>query len=70
MLDSLYKDTDADKVFVQESASVTDPQEVDRLCGEAHEAAEFLKSFVVQAALNERGNFGEYKHDSYQMFPW
>jgi hypothetical protein len=31
---------------------------VRKLLGESQEAAEFIRSFVVQAKLNERGNYG------------
>ena len=36
-----------------------DQEEIDRSIAEAYEAAEFIKTFVVQAKLNERGNFGK-----------
>jgi complex III assembly factor LYRM7 len=34
----------------------TDPQRVRALLQDGHDAAAFLRDFVVQAALNERGN--------------
>lgn len=43
---------------MQESAGVTDPTEIERLASEGYEAADFLETFVVQAKLNKRGNFG------------
>ena len=29
-----------------------------RLCAEGEEAADFIRTYVVQARLNERGNYG------------
>jgi hypothetical protein len=43
---------------LQECASVSDPTEVERLCDEAMDAAKFLREMIVQAKLNERGNYG------------
>lgn len=43
---------------MQASAAVTDPAEVDKLCAEGMDAANFLTTYVVQAELNERGNYG------------
>eukprot|EP00897_Mesotaenium_endlicherianum_P010439 jgi/Mesen1/9423/ME000618S08812 len=40
-----------------ENRHVSDPQEIQRLAGEAHEAAEFLRLNVVQAKLNSQGNY-------------
>jgi complex III assembly factor LYRM7 len=37
--------------------TVSDAAELDKLVAEAHEAAKFLEENVVQAALNERGNY-------------
>ena len=42
----------------QESAQVTDPAQVDQLCDEAVDVAGFIRDHVVQAELNERGNYG------------
>ncbi len=44
--------------FTQECKDVRDPTEIDRLCDEALDAAKFLKETIVQAKLNERGNYG------------
>jgi hypothetical protein len=44
---------------VQASAGVSDPAAVDKLCAEGRDAAKFLTQYVVQAELNERGNYGE-----------
>ena len=44
---------------VQASAGVSDPAAVDKLCAEGRDAATFLAQYVVQAELNERGNYGE-----------
>ncbi|BDA43747.1 probable mitochondrial zinc maintenance protein 1, mitochondrial [Coccomyxa sp. Obi] len=41
----------------QSAAGVTDPDEIDKLCAEGRDAAQFLTQYVVQAKLNERGNF-------------
>lgn len=43
---------------LQECAHVTDPAEIDKLCDEAMDAAKFMRDMVVQAKLNERGNYG------------
>ena len=45
---------------VQGSSGVTDPAEIDKLCAEGRDAAKFLTQYVVQAELNERGNYGEH----------
>ena len=37
---------------------VTDKAEVDALCAAGHDALDFLRTSVVQAKLNERGNYG------------
>jgi len=42
----------------QAAAGVADPTEVARLCAEGEEAADFLRTYVVQARLTERGNYG------------
>lgn len=39
-------------------AAVRDEQEVAALCAAGHDALDFLRTSVVQAKLNERGNFG------------
>ena len=52
---------------VQGSSGVTDPAEIDKLCAEGRDAAKFLTQYVVQAELNERGNYGAmfcYAHSS------
>ncbi|KAK9826730.1 hypothetical protein WJX81_002385 [Elliptochloris bilobata] len=41
----------------QAAASETDPAAVARLCAEGEEAADFIRTYVVQARLNERGNY-------------
>ena len=38
---------------------MSDTAAVKKLLAEGEEAASFIKTFVVQAKLNERGNFGE-----------
>ena len=43
---------------VQGSSSVTDPAEIEKMCAEGRDAAKFLTQYVVQAELNERGNYG------------
>jgi len=40
-----------------EGAAVADPADVARRVADAREAADFLRTYVVQAALNERGNY-------------
>ena len=45
---------------VQGSAGVTDPAAIDKLCAEGRDAAKFLTQYVVQAELNERGNYGRH----------
>ena len=42
----------------QGSSGVTDPAEIDKLCAEGRDAAKFLTQYVVQAELNDRGNYG------------
>ena len=37
---------------------MTDPAQIDKLCAEGRDAARFLTQYVVQAELNERGNYG------------
>ncbi|KAK9914943.1 hypothetical protein WJX75_002676 [Coccomyxa subellipsoidea] len=39
------------------AAGVTEPEEIEKLCAEGRDAANFLGQYVVQAQLNERGNF-------------
>ena len=51
----------------QESAQVSDPIQIDLLCDEAIDVAGFMKDHVVQAELNERGNYGE-NLESYLYF--
>ena len=43
---------------LQSAAGVTEPEEIEKLCAEGRDAANFLGQYVVQAQLNERGNFG------------
>lgn len=43
---------------LQANRKVTDPVAITKLVAEGEEAASFIKTFVVQAKLNERGNFG------------
>ena len=42
--------------------SETEADAIQRLCAEGDEAADFLRTFVVQARLNERGNYGMLLH--------
>ena len=41
---------------------MTEQEQITKLLADADEAADFLEAFVVQAKLNERGNFGEQAH--------
>jgi complex III assembly factor LYRM7 len=43
----------------KKNRDITDPEEVKKLVGACYEAADFLSTFVVQAKLNERGNYGK-----------
>ena len=43
----------------QAAAGEADPTAVARLCAEGEEAADFIRTYVVQARLNERGNYGD-----------
>ena len=45
-------------VILQANRTVPDGAAVKKLLAEGEEAASFIKTFVVQAKLNERGNFG------------
>ena len=45
-------------LVLQANREVSDPTAVKKLIAEGEEAASFIKSFVVQAKLNDRGNFG------------
>ena len=47
-----------DRGMRQESAQVTEPAQVEQLCDEAVDVAGFIRGHVVQAQLNERGNYG------------
>lgn len=47
------------EAFAQVSAAERDPDRLNQLFAEGKEAAEFIKTFVVQAELNDRGNYGE-----------
>ena len=42
------------------SADLSQQDDIDKSIAEAYEAADFLNQFVVQAEMNERGNFGEF----------
>lgn len=44
---------------LQANRSVSDQAAQSKLLAEGAEAASFIKTFVVQAKLNERGNFGK-----------
>jgi len=41
----------------KECVGQEDQDEIEKAIAEAYEAAEFIKTFVVQAKLNDRGNF-------------
>ena len=41
-----------------QSANVTDEADISTLCAQGKDAANFLRTAVVQGQLNERGNFG------------
>lgn len=45
---------------IQGYSGVTDLVEIDKLCAEGRDAAKFLTQYVVQAELNDRGNYGEH----------
>ena len=47
-----------DRNHVQGMAGVTDPSAIKKLCAEGRDAADFLMQNVVQAQLNDRGNYG------------
>ena len=42
----------------QSAAGEADPSAITRLCADGEEAADFILTYVVQARLNERGNYG------------
>lgn len=44
---------------IQESRSDTCPSTVESRLAEGHEAANFLRHAIVQATVNERGNYGK-----------
>lgn len=44
---------------LQANRSVSDTVAVKKLLAEGEEAASFIRTFVVQAKLNVRGNFGK-----------
>lgn len=48
---------------IQESKKENNVDKQNVLLDEAKEAEEFIKTYVVQAKLNERGNFGESHHN-------
>ena len=45
----------------QAAAAVVDPAQIDALCDEALDAAGFLRDHVVQAQLNDRGNYSMHR---------
>ena len=45
--------------MLQELSDVTDPGTLEKLYSEGHDAADFLTQNVVQAELNDRGNYGK-----------
>ena len=45
---------------MQEARHVSDPSRIKQLVEEAQEAADFIRTAVVQAKLNDRGNYGEW----------
>lgn len=55
----LYSHFTHKPLWMQENASLNQQQDVDRSIAEAYEAADFLTGFVVQAEMNDRGNFGK-----------
>ena len=46
--------------LLQSGRQVTDPAQLEQMFTEGREAAEFLKTSIVQAVKNERGHFGEF----------
>ena len=55
---------------VQGSSGVTDPAKIEKLCAEGRDAAKFLTQYVVQAELNERGNYGKQPSNSGSRTLW
>ena len=45
--------------LLQDMSDVTDLETIRQACAEGHDAADFLIQNVVQAELNDRGNYGE-----------
>ena len=45
---------------LQANRQVSDSGAVKKLLAEGAEAADFIRTFVVQAKLNDRGNFGKH----------
>lgn len=43
----------------EKNRDASDPEEIRKLIAGCYGAADFLSTFVVQAELNERGNYGE-----------
>lgn len=43
---------------MQTSRGVSDAQQVQEMLAEGNEAAEFIRSSIVQATMNERGAYG------------
>ena len=41
----------------EESRALADPEAIWRLVAESRDAADFIRDYVVQAQLNERGNY-------------
>ena len=54
------------RCMLQELSDVTDPGTLEKLYSEGHDAADFLTQNVVQAELNDRGNYGEALADACQ----
>ena len=52
---------------LQENSQVTESGVLKKLLLEGEEAASFIKSFVVQAKLNDRGNFGESTYSDFKL---
>ena len=44
---------------LQSARAVADSAQVEQLQAEGREAAEFIRNMLVQAPMNERGNYGE-----------
>ena len=59
-----------DLLHVQATADVTDPHAIEMLCAEGRDAADFLMQNVVQAQLNDRGNYGGCTHLYHLQLQW